>query len=306
LKQDLRITAKVVAIVVTFEPDLDALFALLEKIDSQVDGITLIDNGSSNAKAIELFMPKVQVQLLNTQFLDQNVGLAAAQNLGLEFAEQEKATHVILFDQDSLPTTDMVAQLLSAELALLDLGKCVAAVGPCYLDERQKNPPPFISIVGLRLQRHNCENREEPVEVEYLIASGSLIRTEVIRKIGNMRADFFIDYIDIEWGLRAKHSGFTSFGVCSAKMNHSLGDTPIVWMGKNIPMHSPTRHYFHFRNAVRLYCESGTPLNWKLVDGYRLVLKFFFYSLFAKPRFQHFSSMIAGIRDGILGKGGSR
>jgi rhamnosyltransferase len=294
------------AIVVTYEPDLKALSALLNNLDGQVDIVMLIDNGSINAASLNCFGTLPESRRVTVQLLDKNIGLAEAQNIGIEFANRREATHIILFDQDSLPSRDMVLQLLSAEHFLLNQKKNVAAVGPCYIDERQENPPPFISIVGLQLLRHSCENREDPVEVDYLIASGSLIRTEVLRKTGLMRGDFFIDYIDIEWGLRAKRLGFRSFGVCSAKMNHSLGDAPIKWMGKNIPLHSPIRHYFHFRNAVRLYCEKGIPLNWKIVDGYKLFLKFFFYSIYATPRLNHLSNMLAGIRDGILGRSGGK
>jgi len=119
-----------------------------------------------------------------------------------------------------------------------------------------------------------------------------------------MREDLFIDYVDIEWGLRARHQGFQSYGVCSAYMRHSLGDHPINFFGKNIPLHSPLRHYYHFRNAVLLYREAWVPLNWKLVDGWRLCLKYVFYSLFAKPRMAHWRMMTLGLWHGLKGKTG--
>jgi rhamnosyltransferase len=142
------------------------------------------------------------------------------------------------------------------------------------------------------------------VEVDYLIASGILIRVSVLDKVGLMRSDFFIDYIDIEWGLRAKHFGFDSFGVCAAHMEHQLGDAPIHWFGRKIPMHSPLRHYYHVRNAILMYFDRRFPLNWKIVDGQRLVLKFGFYSLFGRPRLEHFKKMSKGIYHGISRRGG--
>jgi rhamnosyltransferase len=119
-----------------------------------------------------------------------------------------------------------------------------------------------------------------------------------------MREDLFIDYIDIEWGLRAKAKGFQSFGVCDAEMYHSLGEEPISLLGKKFPNHSPLRHYYHFRNAIHLYKESWVPLNWKLVDGWKLLQKFGFYSLFGKPRRDHFMMMSRGLLHGLLGKSG--
>ena len=41
----------------------------------------------------------------------ENLGVAAAQNQGIEWAKQQGATHVLLLDQDSLPHPDMVARL---------------------------------------------------------------------------------------------------------------------------------------------------------------------------------------------------
>jgi rhamnosyltransferase len=52
-------------------------------------------------------------------------------------------------------------------------------------------------------------------------------------------------------------------------------------------MHTPLWHYYHFRNAVLLSKERWVPGNWKLANGWRMYLKYFFYSLFAKPRFLH-------------------
>jgi rhamnosyltransferase len=301
---------KIIAVVVTFQPDLAALSVLFQQLASQVAGIALVDNGSENVTELRLLVARslgaVNEEFVSARYLPTNIGLAAAQNIAIGYCEGLTATHIILFDQDSEPTAGMVAELKLAEDLLLTRAVRLAAVGPCYVDDRQNNPPPFISVRGLRLIRHKCDGIHEPIEVDYLIASGLLIRTSVLRQIGHMKAEFFIDYVDIEWGLRAKRHGFRTFGVCTAKMKHSLGDIPVRLLGKNIPVHSPLRHYFHFRNAVRLYFDASIPVNWKLVDGFRLILKFGFYSIFTRPRLSHCLSMLAGIRDGVLRKGGPR
>ena len=141
----------------------------------------------------------------------------------------------------------------------------VAAVGPRYIDERRdNNPPPFIRITGLKLERLTCTTQDTVVPVDYLISSGCLMPMSVLGKVGGMRDDLFVDYVDVEWGLRARHYGFQCYGVCSAYMEHSLGDHPLTFFGIDIPLHSPLRHYYLFRNAVLLYKEPWVPLNWKL------------------------------------------
>jgi len=67
-------------------------------------------------------------------------------------------------------------------------------------------------------------------------------------------------------------------------MQHDLGDTPIAFFGKNIPLHSPLRHYYHFSKRDAFIQGSLGSFELKLVDGWRLCLKYVFYSLFAKPR----------------------
>ena len=123
-------------------------------------------------------------------------------------------------------------------------------------------------------------------------------------RVGPMREDLFIDYVDVEWGLRARSRGYQCFGVCGAHMAHSLGELPIRWLGRAYPHHSPLRHYYLFRNAVLLYREGWLPLGWKLVDGARLALKYGFYGLFARPRGRHLAMMTKGLVHGLRGIGG--
>lgn len=292
---------KIVAVVVSYQPKLEGLGALFAALASQVDTVVVVDNGSDGhfGSWLEKYHPSV-----HGIFWGFNAGVATAQNVGVDWARRQGADYVVLFDQDSLPAPDMVHYLINAVQAKQAAGCKVAAVGPRYLDERQDNPPPFIRVHGLKLLRQVCDKSNSIVEVDYLISSGCLIPVSSLDCVGVMRESLFIDYVDIEWGLRAHHHGFQSYGVCSAHMQHSLGDQPINFFGKSIPLHSPLRHYYHFRNALLLYREAWVPLNWKLVDGWRLCLKYFFYSMFAKPRMAHWHMMTLGVWHGLMGKTG--
>jgi len=288
----------ITAVVVTYQPELEVLNRLIDALSPQVTSVVVVDNGSrSDLAAWNSERNTRAVELLQ---LGENLGIAAAQNAGIQLARDRRVGFVLLMDQDSVPAPDMVEKLLSA----LSEHLSPAAAGPRYMDARQHNPPPFIRVHGLRLERCVCSTEESVVPVDYLIASGCLIPMSVLDKVGGMRDELFIDYVDIEWGLRARHHGFQSYGCCSAHMQHSLGDHPISFFGKNIPVHSPLRHYYHFRNAVLLYKEPWVPLNWKLVDGWRLCLKYVFYSLFAKPRMAHWRMMTLGLWHGLVGKTG--
>jgi rhamnosyltransferase len=194
----------------------------------------------------------------------------------------------------------MVEELLKA----LDSRPDAACVGPRYLDDRRKSLSPFIRTQGLGRIHCACTYPNEIIETDQLIASGALVPMNAFERIGVMREDFFIGYVDTEWGLRAKANGHKSYGVCSAHMQHRLGEDPISFFGKTFPSNSPLRNLYHSRNTLLLYREPWLPLKWKIIDGYHLLIKFVFYSLFAKQRFEHFKMMSLGLFDGIRGKGG--
>lgn len=291
----------VVGIVVTYQPDFAMLNSMLSALSHQLTKIIVVDNGSNSDVGEGIAAEPGWCQLVR---LHSNLGVATAQNIGIERARQGGADFVVLFDQDSLPAADMVPRLLDVARTQSLAGVAVASVGPRYTDARQDNPPPFLRIRGITVERQACLSEESVVEVDYLIASGSLIPMSTLNAVGGMREDLFIDYVDIEWGLRAREAGFQSFGVCGARMRHDLGEAPLHFMGRKFPSHSPLRHYYHFRNAVRLYCEADIPWKWKLADGWRLLLKYGAYSLLAKPRLKHWWMMSLGMVHGLTGRMG--
>ncbi len=293
-------TSRVVAVVVAYRPQGGGLQRLVAVLLGQVAHVVLVHNGPAGTQ------PLVSVERdherLTELHLGENLGVARAQNVGIDQAREHRATHVVLFDQDSEPARDMIPRLLAAAYSMTQAGHRVAAVGPRYRDERQDNPPPFIQVRGVRLHRHRCDDEAAIVPVDYLVSSGCLMPMEALDAVGGMTEELFIDYVDIEWGLRAGAAGLQCFGVCGAHMRHSLGERPLMVMGRPRPLHTPLRHYYLFRNAVWLYRRPAVPRNWKWADGARLLLKYFAYSLYARPRAVHWWMMTLGVWHGLRGR----
>ncbi|MFM2112302.1 MAG: hypothetical protein RLZZ271_962 [Pseudomonadota bacterium] len=294
-------STRIATVVVTFNPRMDQLLPLLQTLLEQTQRVFVVDNASSSNWPQAL--PHVVSEQIHLHTNPANLGIGAAQNIGITLAREWGATHVLLCDHDSLPASDMVSQLMAALQRLEAQGQRVAAVGPCYTDERQNNPPPFLRIRGLRLQRQH-PSTGEVVQVEYLIASGTLMPMPAINVVGGLNECLFLDYVDLEWGLRASHKGWHCYGVFAAHMLHRLGEEPIVFRGKRYMVHSPLRHYYMVRNALWLYRQRGINWRWKVIDFYRLVPRIAFYSLMARPRAAHFAMMMRGLRDGLLGRMG--
>ena len=294
----------VTAVVVTYNPNIARLKALCEATRPQVGHIVLVDNGSrpDSLAAVQTLCDR-RIRLLP---LGSNRGIGAAQNAGIAQARHHGAEHVLLLDHDSIPAADMVARLHAALDAQPPGSVPVAAAGPRYADPRQAHDPsPFVQLQGLRRIRCECTDPHQRLEVEHLIASGSLIPMAVLDAIGDMNEELFIDYVDIEWCLRATDAGYRVLGVCDAHMQHALGDAPIAFMGKHLPDHSPLRHYYLFRNALLMYRMPHISLRWKLVDFYQLILKYGFYALVATPRWPRIRMMNRGLWHGLLGRGGA-
>lgn len=291
---------KVLGVVVTYHPEFERLVALLARLHAQVDSIVVVDNASPESFRARLSARKMEG--LESIFLDKNLGIGAAQNIGVRRAKTRGATHVLLLDQDSLPAPDMVARLIDALRTCEAGGRRIAAVGPRIMDDRLRRVRSFRQVKLLSKRRDLCGDNQAIVSVDYLIASGCLIPMSIYDLVGLMREDLFIDYVDIEWGLRAKLRGFESIGVCAARMGHELGDEPINLIGRTFPVRAPLRHYYMFRNAIWIYSRMPFPLTWKVIDGWHLFAKYWFYICFARPRRDHFHMMTLGIWHGAKGK----
>jgi rhamnosyltransferase len=289
-----------VAIIVTFRPEAATLRRLVDALRPQVGGLVVVDNGSAGvARACLEGLPPAFASYLD---MGENRGVAEALNRGAAAAFAAGASHVMLFDQDSLPAADMTARLLSACGELESQGRRVATVGPQYVDPLTGYVSPFVATRGLWLGPVAPGTPSSPVEVDFVITSGSLIPRASWDAVGPMAGPLFIDYVDIEWGLRARAKGFATFGVPAARLSHSLGDRRMNFLGLLVPIHSPLRHYYQIRNPLWLYRQPWIALNWKLVDAFRLLLRFVFKSVFVAPRLTNIRYMSRGLLHGLAGR----
>jgi rhamnosyltransferase len=296
------------AIIVTYHPRLEDLSELLDAIVPQVGLVFVVDNKSSD-EVRSWISHKAQSQNLRVTLLDENLGLAAAQNVGIESANKQGCLHILLLDQDSIPAKDMVAKLLAALYELTRKGKKVAAVGPLSVDRKSLRPGRFIRIGWTGLQHVACESSapESCVPVGFLMSSGMLLSLASLQAVGAMDESLFVDNVDLDWCFRASASGLELYGVCSAQMLHSVGDSLFVsrlLLGRPIIRHAPVRLYYITRNRILLYRRSYTPAAWIIQDVLRLVAKFGLFSLLVAPRVQNTRMMLSGIWDGIRERGG--
>lgn len=296
-----RDAANVCGVIVTYQPTAEMLEALVHAVLPQLTRLVIVDNGSHFD--FSSLLTATTTELIE---LGENFGIAHAQNVGIEHARRHDAEFVLLMDQDSVPAADMVVRLLTAEQSLSRSGHMVAAVGPSYLDERQGETAPFVYLDGLQLKRRMKAPGEDITEADFLIASGCLIPMKALGAIGPMADELFIDYVDIEWGLRARQLGYRSYGVYPARMMHALGDEWVQFRDRRVPVHSPLRHYYHARNAIWLARRPWISAQWRFVLLWRVVRQSLFFSVFVPQRLQHAKMMSLGIWHGLRNRMGRK
>lgn len=289
------------AVVVAFHPDGDRLWALLQAIAPQLDAVWIMDNGGTEG-AIGARQLPVGVRIVDNHG---NMGLAKSYNDGIGLARAHGGDHVLLLDQDSLPEPTMLPALHAALTAMRARGRRVAVVGPRIRDVKGTRWEGFVQRRGFRLVGV-LDDASGHVPAHHLISSGSLVPLDAYDAIGAFEERLFIDYVDIEWCMRARCAGYDVLGVSGARMLHDLGGDPVIGKRGRIVFasHAPLRRYYQYRNGTWLLRQRWVGWPWRLTDGYRLLLQCYLLIRYAPARAQNIRMISRGLRDGLFGRMG--
>lgn len=288
------ISAKVGAVIVSYQPDLSQLTRLISTLDGQVDVIVVVDNSEPAIEPDALLGLGEKMNLVQP---GHNIGVAAAINLGVQELIKLDHQYAVLFDQDSLPPPGMTSTLKDQLLRLGADGRSVAAIGPSIRERGSAQAAPFIRF---RLPLNQRLRQEKgSIACDFLITSGKLLNLEHWATIGPMREAWFIDNIDLEWSFRARRQGFELHGSFDTELAHSIGEHKALIPGLPWPRyrhHGPQRLYTMMRNRVFLY-RSEAPKAWIIQDLLRAAGKLMLFSL-VSPRRANLAAMLKGLRDG--------
>jgi rhamnosyltransferase len=292
------------AVIVTYFPQPALLSALLDAVAPQVEYVVLVDNTPNEQASVDLgriASPRCDV-IVNSD----NLGLAAAQNAGIERARERGCDHVLLLDQDSLPAPGMVDRLCDALRRLQSSGVQVAAVGPRWRDRHSGRDAPFVRVGLGRVEKLHCgDGTNRAIECDTLVASGCLVPLATLDAVGPMDERLFIDQVDVEWGLRAQALGYRLYGVCDAVLLHGIGEAAVrVWFAKDrrMPVHSPLRDYYLMRNTIEVFFRRRAPWRWRLIQAIRLPGLVFVLTVQMPPRIARLRMILRGVVDALRGR----
>ena len=288
-------------VVVAYYPEDLNFLKTINSVINEVDFLVIVNNSSVLLNEICKGIDNLQLEVIENK---DNLGIAKALNLGIDFLMTKGCSYFLLLDQDSQVPKNMAHELAKAINYLHSPTNPVAAIGPGYFNSRLGKNAPFIKFGKLSIKKIDLESNTLYVLVDFLITSGSLITLEAIKNVGMMEDGLFIDFVDTEWCLRAASRGYRLYGLNAVKMEHSLGDDPVLFFNKKMPMHSPLRHYYIARNALHLAKRSYIPINRRLIVLISIAKTFLFYSIVPSNRLAHFKMMLKGFYDGISRKYG--
>jgi rhamnosyltransferase len=120
-----------------------------------------------------------------------------------------------------------------------------------------------------------------------------------------MDDSLFIDFVDLEWCVRARSKGYSVLGAPALRLKHELGGEPVKVFGRSYPGHSAVRHYYLFRNAIALIRRSYVPWSWKSTELVKMPVRLAIYALFMQPRMAHLRLSLLGIWHGLMGRTGA-
>lgn len=283
----------VVGIIITYEPDGPTLRRTVDSLITQVDDLLMIDNGSS-LNVADMFNG---VDRLTCIQLQDNCGIAKAQNLGIVAARAKGADYVVLSDQD----TEYLPNTISGLIEVFSRWPEAAAVVPKFNDLNKAGRDGFILANSAFFTPSHLNQGE--YELRQAIASGQVIRLSALEQVGFMMEDLFIDWVDIEWCWRARSLGYQIIGAANIVVNHSLGDESRNLGYREVNLRSPIRHYYITRNAFSLAFRSPhLNLGLRSVLLLRSLRYLIGFPLLSPPRVKNLRAVVAGLSDAIRGK----
>lgn len=235
-----RINQKIYAVIICYNAEYSLLCETISSISDQVDSVIIVNNDSFQYDFSAF--SKIKNIVLNNNF-----GIAYAQNVGIRKAIENGADYVLLSDQDTIYPKDYINQFLPYLMENMAQLYC-----PIFFDNI-KNVYSPIMIKKFK----SVPFVKEPTFVQHAIASGSIIDVSCLGNVGLMDENLFIDYVDFEFCWRLTNFGYKILTIPSIVINHQLGDGTKKILNRQVTLRSDIRYFYILRNGFYLgfYCK---------------------------------------------------
>lgn len=214
---------KVICIIVTYNGErwIEKCISTIkeEKIDLE---IVIIDNGSTDntLKIIEQNFPFVKVIKS-----EKNLGFAAANNLGYNYAREIEAEYIYLLNQDTISFTDNIYKLIRETRKISN--EKIGVISPVHLNDNGHSlDKQFESYINNNFSPNIVSDsllgaKDTIYQIGFVNAAAWLIRMETITAVGGLFSSVFYHYgEDVNFIGRLKFHKYKNFYVTNTFIHH--------------------------------------------------------------------------------------
>ncbi len=288
-------------------PDTIECLKSLQESSYQYAVTVVVDNGSTNDSVKEIHDRFPSIEILE---LEENVGYAAGNNVGIQYALDKGADYVLILNNDTLVAPDMLAELINFAESKPGAGMVGPRVYCADLDDTIFADGSYIdwgkgkTINRGMFQKPSTEiGIKGPEQVDFITGCGVLVSKKFLEAAGGFDPIYFLNFEDVDWGLRARRLGFEVWFNPDAIMWHKVSGT--------LGQASPTNTYYMTRNGL-LFFWQNSPLHLRLVAVSRIILRtlrsmsaWTFKSEYRNEEYQKLrSANLNALRDFMLGNFG--
>jgi rhamnopyranosyl-N-acetylglucosaminyl-diphospho-decaprenol beta-1,3/1,4-galactofuranosyltransferase len=233
---------------------LDALLAQ----QPAPDVLVLVDNDASPEVRALLGDAAARHPDAEVLHLERNYGCCGGFEKGVaRLLERDDLDYVIGFDDDATPLPGCIAGLLRVAAALPDAGELGAMshtpdgtlAWPMHV-EGESEPAFTVDDVRAIAARRGVDALEIPNNSWH----GIMFPVPVLRRLGNVWGDLFLQYEDIELGMRYRRAGLRCYMTPAAECHHPAPPPAraVRILGRQIDVtaQSPAKEYLTLRNGL--------------------------------------------------------
>lgn len=221
--------------VVLYNPT-EEVFENINTYIAYLEKLYIVDNSdNTNINVESVLDDKLVCDRYEYINLSENKGIAVALNMGISKAIEDKFSWILTMDQDSYFANNIIQVYDDFLMSNKYDGNEIAILAPHYKTDRHEE---------------SCDR--EIKEVYWTMQSANLINTDIVKELGGLEENYFIDCVDYEFCLRVKKRGYKIIRCNNAILVHAPAMTQKKW-GLSYGVASPTRIYYQVRNAMYMF-----------------------------------------------------
>jgi rhamnosyltransferase len=274
------------AVVILYYPAIDKLLRNIRQFIDFVDKLIIWENTPARERInYTTFLPehKKKIICLGT---GKNEGIAFALNRSIEWSVENRFTHILTMDQDSIWDN-------------FDFFK--HKILKFFID-------PGIGIFAPVIYEQNKTSFPELTYVKNVITSGAVYDLKMFKEIGGFREDFFIDAVDLEYCYWANRNGYKTVVLGDSFLKQKYGNVTEHRLFNKVYLpanYSPFRLFHIVRNHIFLWKEYPelSDFEKKRIIKVYIINRLKEVILFEKDKFAKVFSVLKGILFGLFGIG---